>query len=94
MAKTHARKTHSGSSGRTVGVYDRPPQKRNTRPMIIALAVALIIVLTLFFVRLSHSSPVEKVGRGGLLRVGVSDLCLPTGESRSPSAISSLVNAG
>jgi hypothetical protein len=58
MARTtHPPRAHSGSSERkTVGVYDRPPQKRNLKPIFIALVIVLAVVLTLLFVRLSHGS--------------------------------------
>jgi hypothetical protein len=41
---------------KTVGVYDRPPQKRNLKPLLIVLFIALALVLTIIFVRFAQSA--------------------------------------
>jgi ABC-type phosphate/phosphonate transport system permease subunit len=45
----------STSPDKTVGVYDRPPQKRPRKPLLIALIIALALVFSIFFLaRLSQ----------------------------------------
>jgi hypothetical protein len=41
---------------RTVGVYDRP-EKRNTRPIIIAVALALVLLVAILFARAVYGMP-------------------------------------
>jgi hypothetical protein len=41
---------------RTVGVYDRP-EKRNTKPIIIAVALALVLLVAIFLVRAVYGMP-------------------------------------
>jgi hypothetical protein len=55
---------------KTVGVYDRPPQKRPRKPLLIALIIALGLVFSIFFLaRLSQGHSLHKSWTGDGARV-------------------------
>jgi uncharacterized membrane protein YvbJ len=67
--KTKSSKTTQSStspSKKTVGVYDRPPQKRSRKPLLVALVIALVMLLIFSLVRLSQGFETENLWGKGL----------------------------
>jgi hypothetical protein len=81
--KPKASKHHPGANApgkKTVGVYDRPPQRRN-RKLLLAVIIALALVFSiLFLVRLSQGRPVQGVEAAG------SEVALIIPDQRPPAS--------